>query len=242
MISSSLNEKLDNALRLLSSNNTTLEKFKSAQKLLKGINSKLDNKLESVSKALSLYEKLLEGDVIHLTAENLPEKTEKDKKRKKALLLLIRSWNDLKNEITRIRIELNDNQGKNQIMKYGKIAKLAKGPFGIITLIAIVIVSVSMFKISSKQESNINVVISPTAIQNSKPKIKVIIVNGKQIPLEQLHSGQGPECLDGNTQTPHYHANTGATTALDGTLLTDPGGCGFGKVKDVKIIEIEASH
>jgi len=61
--------------------------------------------------------------------------------------------------------------------------------------------------------------------------IKVIIVNGRKIPLEQVHIGQGPEC----DELAHYHANKASVTALDGTKLTDPGGCGYGKVKDIPV-------
>lgn len=241
-MTSELNEKFDSALKLLAGETTTLEKFHSAQKLLNGLDPRIDKKLETVSKALSAYEKLSEGNVIQLTANYLPEHTEKDKKNKKALLFLIRSWNDLKSEVNRVRNELkNNNQGQNQTIQYGKIAKFAKGPFGIITLIAVVMVGYSLLKPNSQQNSNTNTVTSPSITQNNKPKIKIIVVQGKQIPLDQLRIGQGPECLDGTTQAHHYHANTGTATALDGTSLTDPGGCGFGKVKDVKVIEIETN-
>ncbi len=73
-----------------------------------------------------------------------------------------------------------------------------------------------------------------------KEKIKVIIVNGKKVPLAQVHIGQGPECDSETKQYAHYHANTGSATALDGTVLTDPGGCGFGKVKDIPVEEVVA--
>ncbi len=69
-------------------------------------------------------------------------------------------------------------------------------------------------------------------------KIQVILFGDKQIPLSELHIGQAhiPHC-----DSPHYHAITGRVTALDGTVLQDPGDCGFGKVKDVKIIEVEVT-
>src|SRR5438309_1861239 len=121
-----LNQKLDSALKLLAGDSTTFEKFKSVHNLLKGVDPRIDTHLEKVSKALSTYEKLAEGNFIQLTTEHLPEESEKDKKRKKALLFLIRSWNDLKSEVNRVRQELNSDQGKNadnQLMRYGKIAK-----------------------------------------------------------------------------------------------------------------------
>jgi hypothetical protein len=69
-------------------------------------------------------------------------------------------------------------------------------------------------------------------------KIKVIVVNGKKVPLEQVHVGKGPECDSEQNQLPHYHANAGSVTALDGTVTPDPGGCGYGKVRDVPVEEV----
>lgn len=71
-----------------------------------------------------------------------------------------------------------------------------------------------------------------------KEKIKVIIVHGKKVPLAQVHVGTGPECDSEANQIPHYHANAGSVTALDGAVLSDPGGCGYGKVRDVPVEEV----
>ena len=68
----------------------------------------------------------------------------------------------------------------------------------------------------------------------------MIVFNGKQIPLTELTTGQGPECLNGSNETPHYHAKDHTSAqALDGSTVSDPGGCGFGKVKEVQVIEVE---
>lgn len=75
-------------------------------------------------------------------------------------------------------------------------------------------------------------------IQNfvgEKEVIKVIVVNGKKVPLEQVHVFKGPEC----DKEPHYHANSGSVTALDGTVLQDTQDCGYGKVKNVPVEEVE---
>lgn len=70
-------------------------------------------------------------------------------------------------------------------------------------------------------------------------QIKVIIVQGKKVPIAQVHVGKGPECLfENGKEAPHYHANQGEVTALDGTVLKDPGGCGYGKVKDVPVEDV----
>ena len=70
-----------------------------------------------------------------------------------------------------------------------------------------------------------------------KGKIKVIVFRNKYVPLASVHVGKGPEC-DGE---PHYHANTGSVTALDGTVFTDPDGCGYGKVKEVPVEEVQVN-
>ncbi len=72
-----------------------------------------------------------------------------------------------------------------------------------------------------------------------KEKIKVIVVRGKKVPLSQVHVGKGPECDSEANQIPHYHANLSSVTALDGTVIPDPGGCGYGKVQQVPVEEVE---
>lgn len=70
-----------------------------------------------------------------------------------------------------------------------------------------------------------------------KEKVKVIVFRNKYVPISQVHVIKGPEC----DKEAHYHANTGKVTALDGTVFTDPGDCGYGKVKDVPVEEIQVN-
>jgi len=47
--------------------------------------------------------------------------------------------------------------------------------------------------------------------------------------------GHGPDC-----DSPHYHGLSEVSVkTTDGSLMTDPGGCGFGKVKDVSVIDVQ---
>jgi hypothetical protein len=229
VVYSNSKEKILAAYKLLDEDSTTKEKFESVKELLKGINPKVDQTLIKVSKAWDDLEKIEQGEVIELSAEHLPEDTEEQKKRKKRVLLLIRSWNDLKNEVERVKTELENSKpdGKES---FSKITSFAKGPFGIVTILAIVIVvGVSIF-VGSKDQPN------PETPVSQKSKIKVIEFNGKKIPLSQLTEGIGPEC-DKNS---HYHAKDHSSAqSLDGTKVQDPGGCGFGKVKEVKVLEVE---
>lgn len=134
------------AQALLSEETTTREKFSSIRTLLQGINPKIDKTLDACENELSKLEKLQGFKVIEVTLENLPELTEEQKKRKKILLFFINTWNQLKNEVKRVQKELDaSHEGKSDMQKKSHLAKVfnfAKGPFGIITIIAVGIVLV----------------------------------------------------------------------------------------------------
>lgn len=238
------------AHKLINEKTTTKQKFESIKTLIKGINPRIDKLLEGSSKALYDLEKLQKGELIELTAEHLPENTEEEKKRKKALLWFIRNWKSLKSEVERVKKEFELAQVKQdlkqQVTSGVKIIAFAKGPFGLITALAVIaVISLSVLS-KKKTESNKTIIpptnLTPTSIiepTSSRDKIKVIIFNGKQIPLTELTIGQGLDCLDGKAEAPHYHAKNQTTVnALDGTIISDPGGCGFGKVSGVEVVEI----
>ena len=243
-------EKFLAASKLLSVETTTVEKFEEVRKLIKGTHPRIDRLLESCSETISKIEKLQKGAVIELAAESLPEKTEEEKRRKKILLLFIKNWKELQEEIERVKKELDGNQTKNtqeRVKSFGKIAAFAKGPFGIITILAILVVSVLIFsedKTSSTTTSIANSA-SPSLSQSpsstsNKAKIKVITYNNKRLALSQLTTAVGAECLNNDReQASHYHAkNHTAALAIDGTMVADPGGCGFGKVSETMIEEV----
>ena len=243
--------RIETAYKLLTSETTSKEKFESIRTLIKGLNPRLDTLLENTSKILSDIQKLQKGDIIILTAGQLPENTEEEKKRKKKLLLLINSWRNLTSEVKRISLELEhmkDTDSSNKttsiekIESVGRIAAVAKGPFGIITLGAIIIAGVSLFLISNNNRSiqTKNDVLPAQTTQTRASKIQVIIFNGKKLPLKDLHIGIGPECMNQRTEASHYHAlHNNSVTSLDGTEVQDPGACGYGKVNETKIIESE---
>ena len=232
------------AYKLLTEKTTSKQKLESVKALIKGINPRIDKLLDESSKAFSDLEKLQKGEVIEFTAEHLPENTEEEKRRKKALLWFIRNWKSLQNEMDRVKKEFEKgSQGTEQkIQSGGRIVAFAKGPFGLITILAVVIViGLSVFS-GKKTETNTapSNTLQITPESTSGEKIKVIIVDGKEIPLTELITGQGQECLDGNIEDPHYHAKDHiAANALNGSSVLDPGGCGFGKVNDAKIVEVE---
>lgn len=232
------------AHKLLTEKTTSKQKLESVKTLIKGISPRIDELLENSSKALSDLEKFQKGEVIELTAEHLPENTEEEKKRKKALLWFIRNWKSLHSEIDRVKKEFEQGKqgAEQQVASTGKIIAFAKGPIGVTTALAVmVIIGLSVFSGGKTETNPVPSNVKQTIEERtSGTKIKVIIVDGKQIPLTELTTGQGPECLDGQEQASHYHAKDHtAAKALDGSSVSDPGGCGFGKVKDVKVVEVE---
>ena len=224
------------AFKLLTQESTNREKFDSIRKLIKGYNPKVDNALEKVSTALASVEKFDEGEYIELGAQALPENTEEEKKRKKAILTFIRNWKELTLEVERVRKETSnqENGDSSRLESSAKILKYAKGPFGIITIAAVVIVAIfGVLNIQKTPKEEASRSINETS---AKQTIQVIIVGDKKILLSEVHAVTGPEC----DKKPHYHARTNSQAkATDGTNVADPGGCGYGKVEEIKVEEVD---
>lgn len=226
-------KRMDSAFQLLTGAEISVSAFESVRTLIKGLHPGLDEKLEKCAKALDMLQKIQQMDVISLSAEHLPETSEKQKKRKKALLFFIETVKDLKSEIKRTQTELQKSQGShaNQMGSLGRIIKFAKGPFGLVTLAAVIIVVATQFfghKTSSTQQ------IMPIATPSiSTSMVSVIMYQGKELPLSGLYIGHGADC-----DAPHYHAINGQVIALDGTTVVDPEGCGFGKVANTQVTTV----
>lgn len=228
--------KLLAAFDLLTQGTTTREKFESLRTLIYGINPKIDDILGKLSKVHSDLSKLEQGEIIELTVENLPAGNEREKKRKKAILLFIRYWKQLQSEIQRVKSEFEKN-GKTGTEKTTNILSQVKGPLGIATIVAVIIVAGGLILNSQKPKATLQT--SSPKPESTKTKIKVIDFNGKKIPLSELTIGIGTECKDNNVPQEHYHAKDHTKAkAADGTIVQDPGGCGFGKVNSTKIEEI----
>ncbi|MFC1711871.1 hypothetical protein ACFLZ1_04785 [Patescibacteria group bacterium] len=233
------------ANKLLKEKTTNRQKFESIRTLIKGINPQIDKQLALTSKALKKIEKIKKGKVIDLALESLPEKSKKDEKRKKALLLFLKRWKQLKSEVKKVNKELKKHQNfqesslVDKVSSASKIIAKAKGPFGLITITAVVIVGSTLFITSRKPANDVTKPVStPTSIPEvvSKQTIKVVIFKDKQIPLTELVAEEGINCTE-----PHYHSKDDFNiTALDGSIVYDPHpeACGFGKVEDLELMEI----
>lgn len=234
-------EKFLAAQKLLTGDSTSKEMLDQVRILIKGLNPKVDQALSNCEKAISQIENLLQGDVIELSADNLPEGTDKEKKRKEAILFFLKNYRDLKTEIDRATNELESADDKSldqNVQSVGKLLTSPKGAFGLVTVAAIVMAAVFVMTRPATKSSE---PIVKTSAQESE-KIQVIDVGGKKIPLTELKTGIGRECKTGNQEASHYHAKDGASAqATDKFQVADPGGCGFGKVDEVKVEEIEIS-
>src|SRR5438552_2407168 len=97
MNTSDTQKRIQAAWQLLSDTSIfSKETFDSVQTLVKGLNPKVDKALNTCFDALSKVEKIQNGDVVSLSIDTLPEETEEQKNRKKALLFLLESLQDLK--------------------------------------------------------------------------------------------------------------------------------------------------
>src|SRR5579859_2932975 len=138
-----LQKRMTAAFNLIAGPTTTIEKFEHARTLLEGVHPDLDAALKTCSEALDKIGKLERGELLHLSAEHMPETTEEQKKRKKALLLFIDSLKDLRSEITRVRTELAGFEHSSSLHQTKSVARIltkAKGPIGLVTLAAVAIV------------------------------------------------------------------------------------------------------
>lgn len=135
-------KRLEAAHALFVGDTTSREKFRAVRELVGGVHASIDARLKACDEAFSHIDNLDNGEYTELAVEHLPEDTEDRKKRKKALLLLIRFWKDLQGEISRVQAELyasemSDQNAPQKPSVWRKIFGAAKGPAGIITIVAV---------------------------------------------------------------------------------------------------------
>ena len=180
-------KRLDAAQRIVNASSTTPDKIRSLATLLSGINPNLDAALKEVNRSFATLEKMEKMEIITLTVEAIPEITEKDKRRKKFLLLFLKSWHDLQKETVRVEAELKEldkhphDQGA-QMNALGNVFGMAKGPLGIVTVVAVAAVAVQMLSVT--------VTIKNEGCDPISPVSKFpIILPGIRLPNEPIPSG-----------------------------------------------------
>lgn len=183
-----LRAQLEAACVLMEGDTTTLEKIEKLKVLLSGINPTLDSKLDSIFKAYGHLKSSLQGDVIHLSLQGLPESSPAEKKRKKLLAIFITSWKSLKSEVARVQ-GYYDNVQSGAGSTAGSIAKtglFAKGPFGLITGVAIVVVGVGLLlKQATTSVEIVNLGCPPLTVPGELP----FKIPGLRLPESPIISG-----------------------------------------------------
>lgn len=176
--------KLLAAHKLLMEETTTREKFSHVRTLVLGLNPKIDGALAELEQHLSTWDKLENGEIIHLSAEHLPENTEEEKKRKKWLLLFITSWKQLQGEVVRVEAEMAKIENASTAGKasgWGKIFGAAKGPLGVITVLAVGAVML--------QQTSVEITIKNEGCATMYPGGSIPPLPGFSMPSEPIASG-----------------------------------------------------
>ena len=182
MDSKEASKRMFAAYSLLAEPTTTREKFNHISTLIRGLHPHVDTALEKSHHALSTITNIHDGDVITLSAEHLPENTEEEKRRKKYLLLFIRSWKDLQSEVGRVSAEMNNSQpNATQGSSWWRIIKKAKGPLGVITVIAVGIVAL--------QTTSVQVTIQNKGCATLEPSGSIPSIPGFSLPKDPIVSG-----------------------------------------------------
>lgn len=105
---------------------------------------------------------------------------------------------------------------------------------GLLIVITVAAISVLGFHFINSQSNKTEVLSEQTKIPS---KINAIVIDGKYISLSELEVVLGSDC-----GADHYHpANRVSAKSLDGSTVfdPDPGLCGFGKINENKIVELE---
>ncbi|MEK7129946.1 MAG: hypothetical protein AAB803_02905 [Patescibacteria group bacterium] len=177
--------------------------FESLRSLLSGIHPRIDRTLSAAGTSLKHIDQIQKGDAIGLVVESLPEITPEQKKRKKAILLFLKFWNDLKGEVSRIEKELGQakiakSHGTTRAM--GRIWAGAKGPLGIITLVAAGIVALKATEVS--------IVIKNVGCRPMTPMGSIAVnIPGLMLPSETIPTGG-----EAVAKLPPLHVSVDATS------------------------------
>ncbi|MBY0539452.1 hypothetical protein K2P56_03420 [Patescibacteria group bacterium] len=137
-------KRLTAAQAVFADSSTPKEKLNSIRIILKGMHPELESHVLRAESELGKVEKVLNGEVLSLSAEAMPEGTEEEKKRKKAVLGLFAFFTQLKKEIARVEQEFDvaekTNASGSAKTPWEGIFRTVKGPMGIITIVAVGVV------------------------------------------------------------------------------------------------------
>ncbi len=164
---------------------TSRQAFSQIRTLIQGVNPAIDQHLSSLDRHLSTWDKMVDGDVVSLSAERLPENTEEEKGRKKWLLLFISTWKQLGTEVERVRVEMSVAEkggSSDKVSHWGRVFRHAKGPLGFVTVLAVGVVVM--------QQTAVDITIKNNGCQTLYPANSIpITIPGLKLPSEPLESG-----------------------------------------------------
>jgi hypothetical protein len=178
-------ERLLAAHTLLLEPSGSFEKFSAVKNLVRGLDPQLDSVLEHAEKELERLEQILGRHFVLLGIENLPENTEGQKKRKNAILFFWKTWNNLRAEVDRVQLELNDHASSSNPSgrNWWRVFNVLKAPLGILA-VALVLVGLSAY---SSVEITIRNTGCPTMVPTSSfPNF----IPGISMPNNPIASGE----------------------------------------------------
>lgn len=181
-------ERILAAQTLLLEPSSSFEKFSAVSKLLRGAHPDLDKVLTQAEKDLRSVEQLLGKDFFSFVGENLPEATEEQKKRKKAVLFFWKTWNTLRGEVARVQSEMNASKNSGDSIEktshWARVLSFAKGPFGMLTILALGFVATTSYTSVQIELLNKN---CPTMIPSGAIPISI---PGISFPTEPISAGK----------------------------------------------------
>jgi hypothetical protein len=196
MKESETEKKLKAAGRLLMMDEISWKTYEDVRALAKGHNEKIDAALAKVSDAVKTLKSVHKGDTIALSekaANKIPETSEKKQKRKKALLFFITSWKKLRGEVKRAiktletDTSVSSEQSASSVTQAGSLMAKAKGPLGLITLIAVGIAAVVVTLNNVGRE----VVITNDGCEPLIPSVRLPVkIPGIHLPTEPIADGE----------------------------------------------------
>jgi hypothetical protein len=236
-----IRQKLAAAQKLFDGTSTSVEKLSAVSSLLQGVHPRIDSVLAECERHLSFIGMVQNGESIMLSADLLPENTEEEKKRKKAVLVFIRSWNELESEVARVRSEFDSQKADpSHGSVWRRIFRATRGPLIVVTVIAAGIVLMSQTSVDIRIEnkgcgtlypsSSIPVTI-PGLVFPSEPLVSGGSVTATIPPLMLSIDGTKPGTLSITSLSLHFSmqlSNQVASVTFDGEQLV-------GKKTDVRL-------
>lgn len=192
-------KKLKAAIRLMTADDVSHGTFEDIRTLVSGIDHRLDDALTNTSEAMKSLKELHKKDVISLserTAKELPEHTDEQKKRKKALLFFLTNWKKLYGEIKRAVAAIESQKENSQSddppnnaapSALAKLWATSKGPLGLITVLGVGIAAgIVALKSTAREITIVN-----DGCGTLTPQVELPVqIPGIELPTQPINDGE----------------------------------------------------